>query len=262
MLQQNEYLVPVTLAVLLHIVMFGSLFVALDFGERTTLAMPLAIKGTLVTDNAVVIPPRVKEVPFEPPISERQRIDAEELKRQQDAKIERQRLSRIAEQEAERKRRAEAAERKRQADEEALKERRRLDAERKREEEIERQRLENLRLRREAESTARQVEIDAEFNRFAAVDAGELAAYQFAIQQKVRRNWVEPASSRPGLKCEVRVQQLPGGAVVSVSILTCNGDAAVRRSIVAAIEKASPLPIPSNPNLFDRNLRFTFRPEQ
>ena len=224
--------------------------------------MPLAIKGTLVTDNAVVIPPRVKEVPIEPVISEQQRIEAEELKRQQDVKLERQRLSRIAEQEAERKRRAEAAERKRQADEEALKERRRLDAERKREEEIERQRLENVRLRREAESTARQIEIDAESNRFAAVDAGELAAYQFAIQQSVRRNWAEPASSGPGLKCEVRVQQLPGGAVVSVSILTCNGDAAVRRSIEAAIFKASPLPIPSNPNLFDRNLRFTFRPEQ
>ncbi|NCF51889.1 hypothetical protein GWP57_09785 [Gammaproteobacteria bacterium] len=287
MVQDRHNLVPVTLAVLMHVILFGSLFVVIDMGRRDHPAVPLAIKGTLVTDNAVVIPPKVEEPPPRPDTSEQERLAAEEQKRiddarieqermaaeeqkrLDDARIEKERIERIRQQEAEQKRLAEEAERKRQADEqrrrqeaEAEQERKRVEAERRRQEEIERQRQENERLRREAESTARQAEIDAESERLAAVDAGELAAYRFALQQKVERNWVKPASSPPDLECEVRVQQLAGGEVVNVSILTCNGDAAVRRSIEAAINKASPLPTPRNPNLFDRNLRFTFRPEQ
>ena len=269
MVQDRHNIVPVTLAVLLHVVVFGSLVIAFDFSRSKSIAVPLAIKGTLVTDNAVVIPPKVEEPPPQPDTSEQERLAAEEQKRLEDARIEKERLERLRQQEAEQKRQAVEAEQKRQADEERRRqeeeaelERRRVEAERQREAEIERQRLENERLRREAESAARQEEIDAESSRLATVDAGELAAYRFALQQKVERNWIKPASSPPDLQCEVRVQQLPGGEVVSVAILTCNGDAAVRRSIEAAIKKASPLPTPRNPNLFDRNLRFTFRPEQ
>jgi colicin import membrane protein len=60
----------------------------------------------------------------------------------------------------------------------------------------------------------------------------------------------------------VLVNQLPGGAVGDVRIGRCNGDDAVRRSIEAAVRRADPLPLPSNPALFERNLRFTFKPEE
>ena len=81
-----------------------------------------------------------------------------------------------------------------------------------------------------------------------------MAAYQFAIAQKVRRSWAVPASAGPETKCSVRVSQLPDGTVTGVNIISCNGDDAVRRSVEAAINKASPLPMPENPDLFDRNL--------
>ena len=81
-----------------------------------------------------------------------------------------------------------------------------------------------------------------------------MAAYQFAIAQKIRRSWAVPASAGPETRCSVRVTQLPGGEVVGVNIISCNGDDAVRRSVEAAIRRASPLPEPSNPELFDRNL--------
>jgi colicin import membrane protein len=42
----------------------------------------------------------------------------------------------------------------------------------------------------------------------------------------------------------------------------CNGDEAVRRSILAAVKKASPLPEPVDPKLFDRTLRILFEPPQ
>jgi len=256
-------MIPVSLAVLLHVLLFGSLIVVIDFGDRNRPIVPLAIKGTLVTDNAIVIPPIVEEVivPPEPDIDEQQRIQAEEQKRIEDQRIEQERLSRLAEEEAERKRRAEAeAERKRKADEDR-KEQERLAAERRRQDEIERQRLENERLRAEAEA-ARRAEIAAESNRLDAMVATAEAAYIFAIQQKIVRNWVRPPTATAGLECIVNVAQLPGGEVVSVSIGTCNGDSTVRRSIEAAVYKASPLPAPSDPSVFDRNLRLEFRPTE
>jgi len=96
----------------------------------------------------------------------------------------------------------------------------------------------------------------------AVADIDEMDIYQFAIMQQLQRNWIEPATAIPGIECTVHVRQLPSGEVVNVSIGTCNGDDTVRRSIEAAVYKASPLPLPSNPSLFDRNLTITFAPEQ
>lgn len=268
MLEDDRNVVPTTMAVLLHVFVFGSLLVAIDFGERTMPPMPLAIKGTLVTDNAIVIPPpepEVEEAPApQPVISEEERLRAEEQKRLEDQRIEQERLSRLAQEEAERKRKAEEeaerqrqaeleAERRRKAEEEAEKERQRLEAERQRQADIERQRLENERRRAEAE---------AESNRLEAMQANAKAAYMFAIQQRISRNWVKPPTATAGIECVVNIRQLPGGEVVSVGIGTCNGDSAVRSSIEAAVRKASPLPSPADPSVFDRDIRLIFRPEE
>ena len=94
------------------------------------------------------------------------------------------------------------------------------------------------------------------------MNSGALARYQYAIHQKIQRNWVEPRSAVAGVECVVNVRQLPGGEVVGVTIGQCNGDDAVKRSIEAAVRKASPLPEPEDPTLFDRNLRIEFKPEQ
>ena len=96
----------------------------------------------------------------------------------------------------------------------------------------------------------------------AATDSGALADYVAVIRQKVERNWVRPPGARPGLECEVLVTQIPGGEVTGVQIGRCNADDAVRRSIEAAVLRASPLPLPDDAALFERNLRFTFKPEQ
>lgn len=271
MVQDKHNVAPVSMAVLLHAVLLVLMVFSYEFGASSTIAIPLAIKGTLVTDNAVVIPPKVEEpepepIP-EPDTSEQERVAAEEQKRLEDARIEKQRLDRIREQEAEQKRVAAEAERKRVADAENRKreaeaetEQRRVEAERKREQEIERQRAENERLRREADAAARQQELDAEARRLAARSADTRAAYMFAIQQDIARNWVRPASAEVGLECTVNVQQLPNGEVLKVSLGSCNGDAVVRQSIVVAVENASPLPLPRDPSVFDRNLTLIFRP--
>ena len=274
MIRDERNIIPMTLAVLVHVTLFGGLFVALDFSSPAMPAMPLAIKGTLVTDNAVSIPPPVvKKMP--PPVaesppdnSEQLRKQAEEQKLIEDVRIEEQRLSRIAEQEAEKKRVADEAEKKRRAADaekkrladEAERERKLAEAEQKRQDDIRRQREENER-QRLAEATAlRETEMQAESDRRAAMNSDEMAAYMYALQQQVERNWVKPASAPSDLVCRVRIKQVPGGEVISATILDCNGDAAVIRTVKAAIFKASPLPSPSNPILFDPNLVFDFTP--
>ena len=95
-----------------------------------------------------------------------------------------------------------------------------------------------------------------------ASNSGALADYVALIRQKVERNWVRPPGARAGIECEVSVTQIPGGQVTSVRTERCNADEPVRRSIEAAVLRASPLPLPAESKLFERNLRFTFKPEQ
>jgi colicin import membrane protein len=260
--------IPVSMAVLLHVLLLGSMVIAFDFA-RTMPITPLAIRATLVTEIPEVTPPRVIEPEPEPepePVveepepepepdnSEQLRREAEEEKRRLDALVEKERLEKIRQQEEAEIKQKEREEVERKKREEEEKERERIEAEKKREDDIRRQREENERLRKEAEATARVEEIEAEEDRMAAVDSGALAVYMAQIRQKIERNWSAPASAGAELECSVRVRQIPGGEVVGVTILTCNGDDAVKRSVEAAIYRSSPLPEPSDPNLFDRNI--------
>lgn len=103
--------------------------------------------------------------------------------------------------------------------------------------------------------------IEEEERRRAAEDSGLLDQYATMIRQRVERNWIRPAGAVKGLECEVRVRQIPGGDVVDVRMGRCNGDATVMRSIEAAVYKASPLPRPPDPSLFEKELIFRFAPE-
>lgn len=259
--QDSYNLASVGLAVILHIVLLASMLVAFDW-SRPQQITPMAIRATLVIEAPDAAKPLLKKkletkVESKPDIStsEELRHQAEEEKRIIDAFIEKERLKKILKQkEADRiKKEYEQAQRRR--DEEVRKERQRKEAEYKRQENIKRQRDENERIRKELEAEVRQMEIDAESRRLAVVNSGELALYMARIRQKIERNWNVPASANAELKCSVRVQQIPGGDVVGVTILSCNGDDAVKRSVEAAVRNSSPLPEPSDPSLFDRNIR-------
>jgi len=266
-IRDNQNIVPVSMALLLHVVIFTSMVVAFDYARPMPFT-PLAVQATLVQEvpEKAPPPPVVEPEPEPEPViaepepepepdnSEELRRQAEEKKRRLDALLEQQRLADLKKKEAEEKARKEREEADRKKREEEEKERKRIEAEKKREEDIQRQREENERRRRELEAEQRQAELEAEERRFAARSSAEMAAYQFAIAQKIRRNWAVPASADPETKCSVRVTQLPGGEVVGVNIISCNGDDAVRRSVEAAVRRSSPLPEPTNPDLFDRNL--------
>ncbi|MGI9221999.1 MAG: TonB C-terminal domain-containing protein [Woeseiaceae bacterium] len=270
MKQKYQNVGPAILSVLLHAGLAASLIVVLDFDKTPDIAVPLALNATLVTENAVVIPPQVEEPPKieekpvppppkpEPDTAEQDRIAAEKVQREKDAAEEKARLQKIEDEKAEAERKRLAEEERQRKEKEAEEERRRIEAEEQRKADIERQRLENERLRMEAEDAAREAELEAESQQMAAMAASAKSAYIFAIQQKITRNWVQPPTAEEGLDCVVKVQQTAGGEVLNVSFGGCNGDATVRRSIEAAVYKASPLPAPRDPSVFDRNLELRF----
>src|SRR5262249_52584628 len=94
----------------------------------------------------------------------------------------------------------------------------------------------------------------------AARSSGALASWQAQITAKIQRAWLRPASARPGIDCVVYVTQVPGGEVTNVRVGTCNGDQAGGESIESAVYRASPLPPPPDPALFERNLEIRFKP--
>ncbi len=265
MIRDKYNIIPLFLAGIFHVLIFGGLVVAIDFTRPAYPAVPLAITATLITEADLPKPPPVEEPEPEPEpdTSVEDRLREEERKRQADMREEQQRIR--LEEEADRKRRLEEeAERKRRKEQEV--ERLRAEAERKRLEDIERQLLENQRLRLEAEEAEllrqRQVELAAEDMRLARLAADDTMLWVFALQQQIARNFILPASAPEDLECVVNIRQLPGGRVVNVEVGRCNGDESVRRAIQAAVYKASPLPSPDNPGVFDRDLRITFKPEQ
>lgn len=291
MIRDDHNIVPVLLAILLHVGIFAAMIVTFDWTRPIHPPTPLAIEATLVTEAE--LPPTREELQREAEeqaareaaeaeqerIREEQAAERERIREEQAAEQERIREEQAAEQrrleqEAAERQQREAAERERQRQEaeerrrreEAELERQREEAERRRQEEIERQRRENELARAAAEAEAREQrlreELAAETARQEALSSGELDRYIFAITQRIEQNWIRPASATPGLECVINVRQIPGGEVISATIERCNGDAAVQRSIEAAVFKASPLPEPSNAALFERNLRITFKPEQ
>src|SRR5450631_1539780 len=97
----------------------------------------------------------------------------------------------------------------------------------------------------------------------AAVQAGPLRdRYIALLRNKIQNAWIKPPSATAGVDCLVQVTQVPGGEVTGARVTQCNGDAAVRQSIENAVYRASPLPDPPDPALFERNLSLRFRPNE
>lgn len=116
-------------------------------------------------------------------------------------------------------------------------------------------------LQRELAAEQKQREQAAAAAKAAREHSRALGSYVAAIKQQVVQNWLVPPSVPQDLNCVVDVTQVPGGDVVNAVVKSCNADDAVKQSIISAVYKASPLPQPSDPSLFDRQLEFTFTHE-
>ncbi len=84
--------------------------------------------------------------------------------------------------------------------------------------------------------------------------------YIMLLAKKVENNWLRPVSTAVGQSCEVMVTQTISGDVLDVMVQSCTSDNAFQRSVERAVRKASPLPLPPDPKLFDREIYFKFKP--
>jgi colicin import membrane protein len=168
--------------------------------------------------------------------------------------------------EAEQKRKAEEARKKAEAEQKRKQEeaRKKAEAERKRKEEEARKKAEAER-KRQAEQEM-QARLAAEQEREAAQRLSAMQQmvneYVLYIRDKVQRSWIQPPGSGSDLSCTVEVRLIPSGEVIDAQIVRSSGNAAFDRSVEAAVFKASPLPVPPDPDVMERfrSLRFEFKP--
>jgi colicin import membrane protein len=84
------------------------------------------------------------------------------------------------------------------------------------------------------------------------------------IKAKIDETWRYPPSARPDMEVVVRINLVPTGEVIQVVLEKSSGNQALDRSVLAAVKRAQPLPVPKDSRLFEqqfRNFLMSFRPE-
>lgn len=264
----------VTLAILLHL----AIVLYLIFGLEWELFPQKARPKVNVVQAHAVDEQQLRDKAAEEKARERKRLEQEAQKRKQDqarkqklAEEKKRKAERAAKQKAEAQRKAEAerqAEIKRKA-EAAAKAKRQAEAKRKAETEAKRK-AEAEAKRRAEEAAKREAAARAERERAlqeqlaAEQNAREIDRYVAVITQHIERNWWKPDQLKEQLSCIVRVRLMPGGDVLpgGVSITKSSGNDTFDRTVLDAVYRAAPLPVPSGP-LFDsfRSFSLRFKPE-
>ena len=92
---------------------------------------------------------------------------------------------------------------------------------------------------------------------------GILDKYKAQILQAIQQQWIVPSDANKQRQCVLLIDLAPGGVVLAVKTLRSSGDTVLDRSARVAVFKASPLPVPNDPALFDqfREIRLTVRPD-
>jgi colicin import membrane protein len=286
----------VVYAVLMHLVLLVLLVFSLDWTPKIT--RPPGIK---VPIEAELVDQRKLQALEEKKLAEQRRLEEAEKQRVAEAERKRKtEAEKKAKAEAEQKRKAEAAkkakaeaEQKRKAEAAAkLKAEQKRKAEAKAKAEAEQKRKAEAKAKAKAEQK-RKAEAEAkakaaeeqrrreaelqkqiaaeqedEMRRQIAAEQEEararsaLSEYIPYIQDKVQRNWLRPPGSAAGLSCLIKVRLIPGGDVVSATVVRSSGDPMFDRSVETAVLKASPLPLPTDATLFNhfREINFNFDP--
>ncbi len=259
------------LSVLFHIALGVLLVLNFDFSWQSNEPVVANVIDAVVVDSGIL--KKIEQDKQRELAREKQQRRQERQRREQEAiriAKEKQEQQRQAEEklrlEKQRKEEQQRLEEQRLAEQKRIEEQQRLEQQRIAEEEQRRQEqlAEEQRLLEEAKQAEWDRLREAEEAALAQARSTELATkralYRQAITQKVERNWIKPASALPEYTCRVNVKQIPGGEVVSVRIVSCDADASFERSVENAVYKASPLPDPPDPQLFEREINFTFRP--
>ncbi len=279
-------------AVALHLAVFGLLFSGVQCGR---VPEPVnIIQGQLISAKELPKPqaepkaPPTPEPPApepetpkanpEPPKPDPQEVlrekkaeeaKAAEAKREQEVKAAEQKAAQDA---LLKKQAAEIADKKRLA-EEAKKKKEAENA--KREEELARAAIEEeeKRLQADKKNKAEQAKRDAEAKRVREAElaaalgaeaeqrsAQEISLWATQLTAAIQRVWTRPSTVDNNLKCVINMQLSATGEVLSASIRTPSGNSLFDESVLRAVYKASPMPLPRDPTVFKPGINITFVP--
>lgn len=266
-LAPSHYGLPLLISVGLHALLFALFFIQLPSTPRVPEPVPKHVIAQVIQEENAADKQRKLEAERKRKAQEQAR--QRELQRQKQVAEEKRRKEQEQKRIAEQKKRdeAKALQQKQQAEKQAKEKAEKELAQKKLAEERarEQQRQEQLLLEQMAQEQAAQ-ELKAQQE---ALKQAELAAAREAdaiekIRAKVSAAWSYPPGVRHDQQVNLRIGLVPTGQVVNVTIVKSSGNAALDRSVEQAIYKASPLPVPDDPRLFERSFRnflFTFRPE-
>jgi colicin import membrane protein len=134
--------------------------------------------------------------------------------------------------------------------------------------EDEKRKVEKERLAQEAEAKRAAQENERLAKQLAAQQASAQAKlideYKRRIQERVQRFIVEPPGMQGNPQAEFDVVLLPGGEVLNAKLSRSSQNSAYDAAVERAILKASPLPLPPDPSLFQqfRELHLKIRPKE
>ena len=91
-------------------------------------------------------------------------------------------------------------------------------------------------------------------------DSQKLAQLRATIRQQIERVWNRPKSAPKDSSCRVKVTLVPGGHVGKVTVVSRSGNEAFDLSVVQAVNRAAPFPVPGSAALRRelRELEMTF----
>lgn len=88
---------------------------------------------------------------------------------------------------------------------------------------------------------------------------GIVDKYKALVLQAISQQWLLPANVDKKRYAELLIRVAPGGVVLDVQLIKSSGDVSLDRSARAAVFKASPLPVPKEPDAFDAFRQFVLK---
>ena len=212
-----SYVIGAVVSAVLHVGVIFALWANWQPSSETVYLQPKYVVAELV-----------QLAPRAPAVSKEKKTSAtsDQLARKKKRQVEELELKRRADKRRNDAEKAALAKRKKRLDEERVAlEKRQLE---------ERQRVEREQQQAEWEDMLAQEEAQMD----AQEDQRAANSYRQIIQQRLSENWSRPPSARRNMEAQVRIQLVPTGRVVGVSIIKSSGDAAFDRSVEQAVRKA------------------------
>lgn len=117
-------------------------------------------------------------------------------------------------------------------------------------------------LKEQSEQSLRQNLLDDSIKlrgKTARLSQGIVDKYKALIIQSIGEHWLVPLSANRSLTSELMIRLAPSGEVLDVKVTRSSGDPSLDSSARSAVLKASPLPVPANPDEFEPFRQFVLK---